>query len=70
MITTSFETVEKALRQWQYDIKDPRMDGFFGWGQKQKLYQTKKLLDSILSDSDLPTYVGEKEWLAEENIDI
>lgn len=64
-ITTSFQTVEKALHEWHYDITDPNMDGFFGWGQKQKLYQTKKLLDSILSDPDLPTYVGEKDWLAE-----
>jgi len=64
-ITTSFETVEKALRGWHYDIKDPNLDGFFGWGQKKKLYQTKKLLDSILSDPDLPNYVGEEDWLSE-----
>jgi len=63
MITTSFETVERALHEWHYDMKDPRLDGFTGWAQKQKLYRTKKLLDSILSDPDLPIYSVEEDWL-------
>jgi len=69
-ISSSFETVEEKVLNWVSIMKDPYYDGFTGWGQKQKLYLLKKLVDGILSDPDLPSYTGEKEWLEEMEITL
>jgi hypothetical protein len=42
---------------------DPRIDGFNGWGCKQKCYEVLFELQKILDNA--PTYAGEEEWLAE-----
>jgi len=47
---------------------DPNMDGYTGWGAKQKLYSLKKEIEEILSDPNIPKYVGEEEWLKENGI--
>ena len=43
------------------------IDGFNGWGCKQKLYEIKFVLDDYLERC--PTYVGEDEWLEEKRLD-
>ena len=58
------QAVKDQLYQW-YDVtKDPRVDGFNGWGCKQKLYEIKFYLDELIKKC--PTYAGEDEWLEEQ----
>ena len=58
------QAVKDQLYQW-YDVtKDPRVDGFNGWGCKQKLYEIKFYLDELIKQC--PTYAGEDEWLEEQ----
>lgn len=52
------------LHQWEGVMHDPYIDGFNGWGCKQKLYKIKFELDAMLEKA--PTYTGEDEWLAEQ----
>jgi hypothetical protein len=40
------------------------MDGFVGWGCKQKLYEIKFALDEALARC--PKYHGEEEWIEEQ----
>jgi len=59
--------VNKVQEQiWQYEsvATDPRIDGFVGWGCKQKLYEIKFALDESLARC--PKYHGEEEWLEEQ----
>ena len=59
--------VNKVKEQiWQYEhvATEPRMDGFVGWGCKQKLYEIKFALDEALAKC--PKYSGEEEWLEEQ----
>jgi hypothetical protein len=46
-----------------YKVTDPRMDGFYCFANKQKLYEIKWLVDSLLSKC--PTFVGEEEFVKE-----
>ena len=70
VMSTSYETIEKSVRDWVSIMTDPYFDGFTGWGQKQKLYLLKELVDGILADPNLPKYAGEKEWLEEMEITL
>ena len=36
------KTVKEQLDQWQGVMHDPNIDGFNGFGCKQKIYQVKK----------------------------
>ncbi len=59
--------VDKVKNQiWLYEhvCTDPRIDGFVGWGCKQKLYEIKFALDEALARC--PEYSVEEEWLAEQ----
>ena len=53
------------IRDYGYYIRDPRMDGFTQFNAKQNLYkilwETQKQLNSS------PEFVGEKEWIEENN---
>jgi hypothetical protein len=58
--------VKDQLFQW-YDVtKDPNMDGYTGWGCKQKLYDIKFYLDELIKTS--PKYHGEEEWLDDQKM--
>ena len=46
-------------------MHDPNIDGFNGWGCKEKLYKVKFMVDAILEEA--PTYAGEEDWLHETN---
>ena len=37
---TPVESVQEALDLWQGVMHDPNIDGFNGWGCKQKIYKT------------------------------
>jgi hypothetical protein len=48
-----------------YECTSPYNDGFVGWGYKQDLYKIKFILEDALRRC--PTYVGEDEWLREQD---
>jgi len=62
---TGVNKIKEQLWQWDGVMHDPMIDGFNGWGCKQKIYevyfQAKEYLDNA------PTYSGEDEWLEERN---
>lgn len=66
MERTGVMKVKEQLQQWYHVMTDPRIDGFNGWGCKQKLYQVKFELEKILENA--PTYAGEDEWLEEQRM--
>ena len=45
-------------------MHDPNIDGFNGWGCKQKIY--KVLWQAKHAIENAPTYSGEEEWLEEQ----
>lgn len=64
---TGNKKIEEQLWQWEGVMHDNNIDGFNGWGCKQKLYRVKFLVDEILQKA--PTYHGEEEWLLERKIE-
>lgn len=56
--------IKEQLWQWDGVMHDPMIDGFNGWGCKQKLYEIKFMLDEMIEKA--PTYSGENEWLEEQ----
>jgi len=64
---TGNKQISEQLWQWEGVMHDPNIDGFNGWGCKQKLYKVKFLVDEILEKA--PTYVGEDEWLLERKVE-
>jgi len=60
---TGEKAIEQQFRQWAGVMHDPMIDGFNGFGCKQKLYRLKFLLDQMIEDG--PEYAGEEEWLEE-----
>jgi hypothetical protein len=64
---TGNKKIEEQLWQWEGVMHDHNIDGFNGWGCKQKLYRVKFLVDEILQKA--PTYHGEDEWLLERKIE-
>ena len=58
---TPVESVQEALDLWQGVMHDPNIDGFNGWGCKQKIYKTLWAAQMALVGA--PTYAGEEEWL-------
>tara|TARA_B100000212_G_C27305863_1_gene503574 strand:- start:453 stop:695 length:243 start_codon:yes stop_codon:yes gene_type:complete len=64
---TGNKKIEEQLWQWEGVMHDPNIDGFNGWGCKQKLYRVKFLVDQILEKA--PTYSGEEDWLLERKVE-
>lgn len=58
------DKVREQIWQYQYVATDPCIDGFVGWGCKQKLYEMKFAIDEALAKC--PMYHGEEEWLEEQ----
>jgi len=50
------------IQKLGYNCTDPRMDGYYQWGQKQKLYQI--VWETQRQLKKCPTFYGEEEWLA------
>jgi len=66
---TGTKTIKEQLYQWYGVMTDPMIDGFNGWGCKQKIYEIKMECERILEHPDCPTYTGEEEWLEEKRED-
>ena len=64
---TPVERVQEALDLWQGVMHDPNIDGFNGWGCKQKIYKTLWAAQKALVGA--PTYAGEEEWLEANHTD-
>jgi len=64
---TGKKKIKEQLWQWFDVTQDPMIDGFNGWGCKQKLYEIKFVLDDYLERC--PHYHGEDEWLEEQRLD-
>lgn len=64
---TGVGKIKEQLWQWEGVMNDPRIDGFNGWGCKQKIYEVKFFIDKILDNA--PKYAGEEEWLEEKRLD-
>ena len=56
--------VEK-IAQLKFDMNDWHMDGFYCFEQKKKLYRILWAAEEALKDA--PYFVGEEEWLKENN---
>lgn len=55
--------IKEQLWQWEGVMHDPYIDGFNGWGCKQKIYEVYWQAKEALENA--PTYSGEDEWLEE-----
>ena len=62
---TGNKAIKEQLWQWEGVMHDPNIDGFNGWGCKQKIYQVYWQAKKALKEA--PTYQGEDEWLHEYN---
>lgn len=60
----SIESITRQINAASYRCSDPREDGFSTWGIKQDLYRVKWCIEDALRRC--PTYVGEQEWLKEQ----
>ena len=55
-------TIEEQLSQWKGVMHDPYIDGFNGFGCKQKIYKVLWAAQKALEEA--PNYTGEEEWLS------
>ena len=61
------KTIQEQLDQWNGVMHDPNIDGFNGFGCKQKIYQVLWAAQKALVGA--PTYAGEEEWLEANHTD-
>lgn len=55
--------IEELIEDMRYYMNDPRMDGFSQFEKKKKIY--KVLWQAQRALENAPTFVGETEWLDE-----
>ena len=60
---TGNKAISEQLWQWEGVMHDPNIDGFNGWGCKQKIY--KVLWQAQEAIKNAPSYAGEDECLLE-----
>ena len=65
---TGVKKIKEQLWQWDGVMHDPNIDGFNGWGCKQKIYEVYFQAKETLEKA--PTYSGEDEWLLERKIKL
>lgn len=58
--------IKEQLWQWEGVMHDPHIDGFNGWGCKQKIYEVYFQAKEALENA--PKYSGEEEWLEEQRM--
>ena len=58
---TENKAIAEQLWQWEGVMHDPNIDGFNGWGCKQKLYKVLWQAEEAIKNA--PNYVGEDEWI-------
>jgi hypothetical protein len=61
---TPVESVCEALDLWRGVSDDPMIDGYNGWGCKQKIYKTLWKAQEVLEG--MKVYHGEEEWVKEQ----
>ena len=61
---TGNKAIQEQLWQWEGVMHDPNIDGFNGFGCKQKIY--KVLWQAQKAIKEAPKYSGEEEWLEEQ----
>ena len=64
---TGVKAIKEQLWQWDGVMHDPMIDGFNGWGCKQKIYEVLFQCQEYIDKA--PTYSGEQEWLDEKKFD-
>tara|TARA_A100001388_G_scaffold181667_1_gene136041 strand:- start:400 stop:669 length:270 start_codon:yes stop_codon:yes gene_type:complete len=64
---TGVSKIKEQLWQWEGVMHDPNIDGFNGWGCKQKIYEVLFAAQEMIEKA--PSYAGEKEWLEEQKFD-
>ena len=57
------KTAEEQIEYWHFYVTDPRMDGFSQFEMKKKIYKALWAAQKALEGT--PTFVGEEEWLNE-----
>ena len=65
---TGKQAIKEQLWQWDGVMHDPMIDGFNGWGCKQKIYEVFFYAKECLDNA--PTYTGEDEWLEEKRLEM
>lgn len=65
---TGNKAIAEQLWQWEGVMHDPNIDGFNGWGCKQKIY--KVLWQAQEAIDKAPKYSGEEEWLQERKDEV
>ena len=61
---TGVKKIKEQLWQWDGVMHDPNIDGFNGWGCKQKIYEVFLQCQEYLEKA--PKYSGEDDWLEEQ----
>ena len=61
----SVEQVINACQRMHHGATDPNLTGWVNWPCKQDLYRVKFAVDEMLKKTS--TFVGEDEWLEEQN---
>jgi hypothetical protein len=64
---TGNKAIKEQLWQWEGVMHDPNIDGFNGFGCKQKIY--KVLWQAEQAIKNAPKYAGEEEWLEEKRLE-
>ena len=59
-VTVAAREINAAL----HECRNPRTDGFVGWGIKQDLYRLKWILDDAIKSC--PSFSPEADWLKEQ----
>jgi len=63
MAEVNINDVTWSIQKLGYNCTDPHMDGYYQWGQKQKLYRI--LWETERQLRKCPAFYGEDEWLKE-----
>ena len=61
------KTVQDQLEQWKGVMHAQNIDGFYGFGCKQKIYLVLWAAQKALVGA--PSYAGEEEWLEQNHTD-
>lgn len=67
MQEVSLSSVLYEIQKLGYNATDPRMDGYYNWGQKQKLYEI--LWETERQLKKCSSFSIEEEWLNERKQD-
>ena len=64
---TGVKAIKEQLWQWDGVMHDPNIDGFNGFGCKQKIYEVLFQCQEYIDNA--PTYHGEEEWLEDKRLE-